>query len=203
MPTIPTDDVIPALAAIADEVILPRYQALHDGDVEEKSPGELVTVADREAEIRIAAVLRGLRPDATVIGEEAVAADPSLLDALKTDGACWLIDPVDGTQNFVDGKREFAVMVALVEAGETVASWVWCPLDRVAYVAVRGGGAYRNGVRQHVPAPPHALEALRGAVDDPAAPPALAEIRGAVLGKFLDPEQRAGGQDHRSARGEL
>jgi len=191
MPTIPTDALIPALAAIADEVILPRYRALHEGDVVEKSPGEVVTVADREAEVRIAAVLRGLRPDATVIGEEAVEEHPGLLDALKTDGACWLIDPVDGTQNFVDGKREFAVMVALVEAGETVASWVWCPLDRVAYVAERGGGAYRNDVRQHVPTPPHALEALRGAVDDPAPPPALAEIRGAVLGKFLSPEQRA------------
>lgn len=198
MPTIPTDAIIPALAAIADEVILPRYQALHDGEVEEKSPGELVTIADREAEIRIADVLRGLRPDATVIGEEAVEGNPGLLDALKTDGACWLIDPLDGTQNFVNGKREFAVMVALVEAGETVASWVWCPLDRIAYVAERGAGAFRNGERQRVPLAPHALNEIRGAVDDPAglhdhraAPDALKEVRGAVLDKFLSPDQRA------------
>jgi len=172
--TIPTDEIIPALAAIADEVILPRYQALHDGEVEEKSPGELVTVADREAEVRITEVLRALRPDATVIGEEAVETHPGLLGALKTEGACWLVDPLDGTQNFVSGRRAFAVMVALVESGETVASWVWCPLDRIAYVAERGAGAFRNGVRQRIPAAPHALE----------------EIRGAVLGKFLDAEQR-------------
>lgn len=182
MPMIPTDAIIPALAVIADEVILPRYQALHAGEVEEKSPGELVTIADREAEIRIADVLRELRPDATVIGEEAVEGNPGLLDALKTDGACWLIDPLDGTQNFVNGRREFAVMVALVEAGETVASWVWCPLDRIAYVAERGAGAFRNGERQHVPPAPHALNAMRGALD---------EIRGAVLDKFLSQEQRA------------
>lgn len=195
MPDIPTDAIIPALAAIADEVILPRYQALHDGEVEEKSPGELVTVADREAEVRIAEVLRGLRPDATVIGEEAVEATPGLLDALKTDGTCWLIDPLDGTQNFVDGRRAFAVMVALVEAGETVGSWVWLPLDRVAYVAERGSGAYRNGVRQQVPPSPFAQMELRGAVDgaflDAEQKAALAALRGAVLGKFLSPEQRA------------
>ncbi|MGC4105276.1 MAG: inositol monophosphatase [Thermomicrobiales bacterium] len=191
MPAIPTDAVIPELATIADEVILPRYQSLHDGEVEEKSPGELVTVADREAEIRIAAVLRDLRPDATIIGEEAVETNPGLLDALKTSGACWLIDPLDGTQNFVNGKRAFAVMVALVEAGETVASWVWLPLDRVAYVAERGSGAYRNGVRQHVPPPP---TEIRGAVDGvfltEEQDVALALIRGSVLTKFLNVEQR-------------
>lgn len=174
VPAIPTDDIIPALAAIADEVILPRFQALHDGEVEEKSPGELVTIADREAEVRVADVLRGLRPDATVIGEEAAAADPGLLNALKTDGACWLIDPLDGTQNFVNGRPEFAVMVALVEAGHTVASWMWSPLDRVGYVAERGAGAFRNGVRQHIPP----------------APNTVSELRGAVLGKFLTPRQR-------------
>ncbi|MGC4192026.1 MAG: inositol monophosphatase [Thermomicrobiales bacterium] len=179
MPTIPTDDIIPALAAIADEVILPRHQALHDGEVEEKSPGELVTIADREAEVRIAEVLHALHPDAVVIGEEAVETNPGLLAALKTDAICWLIDPLDGTSNFVNGRREFAVMVALVKARETVASWVWCPLDRIAYVAERGAGAFRNGTRQQVPPAPHALS----------------EIRGAVLGKFLNPEQRAAGAE--------
>ncbi|MGB3327600.1 MAG: inositol monophosphatase family protein, partial [Thermomicrobiales bacterium] len=198
MPTIPTDAIIPALATIADEVILPRFRALHAGEIEEKSPGELVTVADREAEIRIAAVLRALRPDATVIGEEAVANHPGLLDALKADGACWLIDPLDGTQNFVEGRTTFAVMVALVEAGETVASWMWRPLERIAYVAERGSGAFRNGERQRVPAAPPGLASIRGTVDDPAGRPAadatatpLHEMRGAVLGRFLSPAQRA------------
>jgi fructose-1,6-bisphosphatase/inositol monophosphatase family enzyme len=177
------DEVIPALTAIADAVILPRFRALQAGEVEEKSPGEVVTIADREAEIRIAAVLRGLRPDAVVIGEEAVAECPALLAAMETEAACWLIDPLDGTQNFVNGSADFAVMVALVEGGETVASWMWMPLDRVAYVAERGAGAFRNGERQQVDVLTNVptLADLHGVVDVP----------GAVLDRFLTAEQRA------------
>lgn len=183
MPDMPIDEVIPALAAIADEVILPRFRALQAGEVEEKSPGEVVTIADREAEHRISAVLRELRPDAVMIGEEAVAESPALLGALETDAACWLVDPLDGTQNFVNGSADFAVMVALVEAGETVASWMWMPLERIAYVAERGAGAYRDGERQRVvvPASVPSLADLQGVVDVP----------GAVLDRFLTAEQRA------------
>lgn len=183
MPRSPMDDVIPALEAIADEVILPRFRALQAGEVEEKSPGEVVTIADREAEARIAAVLGELRPDAVVIGEEAVAGHPHLLGALESDATCWLIDPLDGTKNFIEGSPDFAVMVALVEAGETVASWIWRPIERIAHVAERGAGAFCNGERQHVALPVHvpALADLSGVVDVP----------GAVLSRFLTPEQRA------------
>jgi len=183
VPRIPIDDVIPALVAIADEVILPRFRALQTGEVEEKSPGEVVTIADREAEVRIAEVMRALLPDAVVIGEEAVADDPALLDVLESDATCWLVDPLDGTQNFVNGSPDFAVMVALVAAGEAVASWMWRPVERIAYVAERGAGAYRDGERQHVSvlADVPALADLSGVVDVP----------GAVLSRFLTADQRA------------
>jgi fructose-1,6-bisphosphatase/inositol monophosphatase family enzyme len=80
-----TDSLISELAKIADDVILPRYLALKDGDIEEKSPGEFVTIADREAEECITCYL-----DAIMISEEAVGLQSSLTDALKTDATCCL-----------------------------------------------------------------------------------------------------------------
>jgi len=179
-----TDRLIPIMSSIADEVIVPRFRALAEGEVDEKSPGELVTIADREAEIRLTEALTELLP-VPVVGEEAVETHPSLLNALANDGRCWLVDPLDGTANFVAGKETFAVMIALVEAGETIASWIWLPLTRIAYVAERGNGAYRNGVRLTIPTATSDPAAIRGAIDDPTT------YRGAILQKFLTPEQRA------------
>lgn len=134
------------LREVGREVVLPRHRQLRSGEVEEKAPGDLVTVVDREAERRITAALDGL-----VIGEEAVAAEPSLLHALPTADRCWLVDPLDGTHNFVEGSDDFAVMVALVERGDTVASWVHRPVDDVTWVAERGGGTWRDGNRVTLP----------------------------------------------------
>lgn len=136
------------LREVGRDVVLPRHRQLRSGEVEEKAPGDLVTVVDHEAERRITAALDGL-----VVGEEAVAADPSLLDALPTADRCWLVDPLDGTHNFVEGGDDFAVMVALVERGDTVASWIHRPLDDVTYVAERGSGAWRDGTRLTLPQP--------------------------------------------------
>lgn len=158
----------------AESAIVPRFRALAEGEVLEKTPGEVVTVADREAEDLIAPRLRGLI-DAPVVGEEAAAADPGLVDALRQAPAAWVVDPLDGTANFVAGRPEWAVMAALVRGGRTVAAWIIRPSDGRAYVGELGSGAWRNGVRiQRAPAPA-----------DPA------ELRGAVLTRFLDPAARA------------
>jgi fructose-1,6-bisphosphatase/inositol monophosphatase family enzyme len=168
------DDVTSILREVAETVILPRFRTLGADEVTEKSPGELVTVADREAEELITPRLRGLR-DVPVVGEEAAAADPGLIDALRSAPAAWLVDPLDGTSNFVDGHTEFAVMAALVEAGEPVASWIVQPVTGRVYVAEHGSGAWRDGERvRRAPAP---------------AEPA--HIRGAALTRFLSPDDRA------------
>ncbi|MCC5580114.1 inositol monophosphatase [Microtetraspora sp. AC03309] len=158
----------------AEIAILPRFRALADGEVAEKSPGEVVTVADREAEELISRRLRGV-VDAPVVGEEAAAGDPRLLMALREAPVAWLVDPLDGTSNFVAGRSEYAVMAALVRDGETVAAWIVRPAEGYVYVAERGSGAWRDGVRvRREPAP-----------TDPAA------LRGAALTRFLDPPAKA------------
>ncbi len=82
----------------------------------------------------------------TIVGEEAAHADPALLDRLG-DALCWIVDPLDGTNNFAKGKPPFGVLVALSEAGETVAGWIYDPLSGRFCHAARGEGAYVDGER--------------------------------------------------------
>lgn len=158
-----SDDILALLRATADEIIRPRFCALGEGQVEEKEPGDLVTIADREAEAVIAERLRQEFPEALVIGEEATAADPSLTDALGQAEHAFTIDPVDGTRNFVEGVPDYAVMLGELRAGEAVRAWIWLPEHEVAYVAEAGAGVLRNGERL-TPIPRSADPAgLRGA----------------------------------------
>ena len=135
------------LQDVAAEVINPRFRALADEQVSEKNPGDLVTIADHESEALITAALHAAYPEAVVLGEEAVAADASLLDAFAAADHGFTVDPVDGTKNFVHGSPDHAVMVAEVIAGEITRGWIWQPQHENAYVAERGAGAWLNGER--------------------------------------------------------
>ena len=140
-----THALTPAILSImqdaATRAILPRYQQLAEGEIITKSPGELVTVADREAEVLLFAGLAKLLPEAALVGEEACDADPALLDRLG-DALCWIVDPIDGTHNFAQGQPPFGVMIALAEAGETIAGWIYDPLSGRLCHAHRGAGAF-------------------------------------------------------------
>ena len=142
-----TDDVLILLKDVAEEVINPRFRALAADQITEKNPGDLVTVADREAEVRITQVLRRAYPDALVLGEEASAADATLLDRFRSAEHAFTVDPVDGTKNFVHGSSDHAVMVAELRGGDVVRSWIWQPQHERAYVAERGAGAWLDGER--------------------------------------------------------
>lgn len=161
------DQVAAIIREAAEEAILPRFRQLLETEVEEKSPGELVTIADRDAEVLISRQLLDLLPGSSVVGEEAAAADPALLDKVGA-GAVWLVDPLDGTSNFVQGRSEFAVLVALVQDGETVASWQFSPTSGVLHTAQKGAGAFIDGAR----------------IRTTAARP-LSQCRGAILTRFL------------------
>lgn len=142
-----SDAVLTMLREVAAEVITPRFRALAEGEVMEKNPGDLVTIADREAEVLITARLEAAWPDATVVGEEATAENPTLLDGLDRLDHWFTVDPVDGTKNFVHGSPDHAVMVAEVRAGQLVRSWIWQPEHGRAFVTERGAGAYADGER--------------------------------------------------------
>ncbi|MFJ8691323.1 inositol monophosphatase family protein [Streptomyces roseolilacinus] len=132
-------------AAAADEV-MPRWRQLAAHEVDEKSgPHDLVTIADREAETRLTGSLTALLPGSVVVGEEGVHADPGVYDAVRGDAPVWIVDPVDGTRQFVHGEPGFCTLVALARHGRLLASWTYAPALGEMAVAVRGGGARLNG----------------------------------------------------------
>jgi fructose-1,6-bisphosphatase/inositol monophosphatase family enzyme len=143
------DRISSIIREVALTEILPRFRRLNHGDVREKGPGDLVTVADEAAERQLTERLMALDPTSDVIGEEAVAADATVLGRIFDDAPVWIIDPVDGTSNFAAGKPTFGIIVAYARRGETVAGWIHDPCgDRMA-TAVKGQGAWLDGERMH------------------------------------------------------
>ncbi|MEV0896484.1 inositol monophosphatase family protein [Actinoplanes sp. NPDC049802] len=173
MPDQVLDRVAELVREVAHTVVLPRFRRLADDEVRQKSPGDLVTIADQESERALTRGLTALLPGSVVVGEEAVAADPAVRDRIDGSGAVWIVDPVDGTNNFAAGKTPFCVMVALVRDGHTCAAWILDVVGDHLTVAEAGSGAYRDGVR------------VKTRTDDPGA----AELRG-VISQYLPRDLR-------------
>ena len=191
------DQVGELLRSTAAAVVMPRFAALEPGDVAMKGANDPVTIADREAEAMIGVGLQSLLPHARIVGEEACAANPALVDDLD-QGTVWIVDPIDGTANFAAARAPFAMMVALLERGEPIGSWILDPLrDRLA-VAQCGGGAWIDGerVRSGPSSPP--LDQLRGIVSEAFLPPdrqdLIDRIRAGV--GSVEPTARCAGHEY-------
>jgi fructose-1,6-bisphosphatase/inositol monophosphatase family enzyme len=173
------DRLAAILKQAAQEEIMPRFRRLDEGTIKTKSGAfDLVTEADVGAERVITAAIKAHRPDYLVIGEEAVAANPKLLESSLEDRIVIYVDPVDGTANFAGGLPLFAVMAAVVENGETVAGLIYDPLGDDVLMAERGCGAFLvfpdgRSVRQKF-----------------ADPVPLADMGGLASTTYLPPEQR-------------
>ncbi|MFB7650075.1 inositol monophosphatase family protein [Streptomyces sp. NPDC056084] len=163
------DDFLAGDLAVVEEAvrkaaaaeIMPRFRQLAAHEIVEKNgPHDLVTVADRLAEEHLTAALTALLPGSVVVGEEAVHADPAVYGALGEDTPVWIVDPVDGTRQFVRGEAGFCTLVALAHRGEVLASWTFAPALYELAVAVRGRGATLNGkpLQAGSPAPDAVLD---------------------------------------------
>ncbi|GGJ54920.1 inositol monophosphatase [Streptomyces brasiliensis] len=156
-----------AVRKAAAAEILPRFRRLADHEIDQKSgPHDLVTDADRLAERYLTEVLGALLPGSVVVGEEAVHADPATYDAIQGDAPVWIVDPVDGTRQFVHGDPGFCTLVALAHHGVVLASWTYAAARGQLATAVRGRGAYLDGVRLLAGAPEPGRE-LRIATSHP------------------------------------
>jgi fructose-1,6-bisphosphatase/inositol monophosphatase family enzyme len=132
------------MRAASDTAIVPRYQQLSADQIVEKAADDMVTVADGEAEAILSERLAALLPEAAVVGEEAVHAAPEIVHRID-NGLAWIIDPLDGTNNFALGKPPFGVLVALSDGGRTVGGWILdCLTGRFCY-ALEGKGAWIDG----------------------------------------------------------
>jgi 3'(2'), 5'-bisphosphate nucleotidase len=128
-------DVAIRLARQAGEAIMGYYQT--GLDVLEKAGGEPVTVADRAADDLIARGLRAAFPCDALLTEESDD-DLSRLEKERV----WIVDPLDGTTEFVDETGEFSVQIALALHGQPVLGVIYQPAAQRLYHAVQGGGAY-------------------------------------------------------------
>ena len=118
---------------------LQHWQSVKSGDIVDKGLNQLVSFVDKESEQRLMDGLSAILPGSCFIGEEF---NP---DSVLSDEPTWIIDPLDGTTNFLHGLPVFAVSVALWDSGDTQLGMVHAPAMCETFTAVRGGGAYFNG----------------------------------------------------------
>ena len=111
-------------------------------EVAKKPDDTPVTQADREAEQAIVEILGRAFPDCGVLGEE--------FGGRGTKEVRWIIDPIDGTKNFVRGIGIWATLIALEERGEVTVGVIHNPVTAELYTARRGAGAFLNGERIRV-----------------------------------------------------
>lgn len=131
------DDTVQITRA-AGAAIMRYYRAAFD--VRDKAPDNPVTDADLAADTLLREQLLTLLPEAGWLSEE-TADNPARLDRQLV----WVVDPLDGTKEFVLGIPEFAVSVALVEAGRPIIGVIYNPASAELYTAERGAGVRYNG----------------------------------------------------------
>jgi myo-inositol-1(or 4)-monophosphatase len=152
---VPDEDLLEIARSVAGEAGALAARLRREG-VEvagtKSSPIDVVTAADEASEALIRGRLADLRPDDGFLGEESGA-------ERGTSGLTWVVDPIDGTVNYLYGLPNWSVSIAVVEGEPDPASWrtlagvVAAPALGETYWATAGGGAYRNGDRLAVRAP--------------------------------------------------
>jgi 3'(2'), 5'-bisphosphate nucleotidase len=128
---------VEAVAGQAAALILEVYAT--DFEVQGKADASPVTLADERAEACIVTALRRLTPTVPVVAEEAVARG----EVPAVGGSFWLVDPLDGTREFVSGNGEFTVNIALVEDGVPTLGVVQVPVQGRLYAGLAGQGAWQ------------------------------------------------------------
>ncbi|RJG47601.1 inositol-1-monophosphatase [Motilimonas pumila] len=125
----------------AGDLIAKAYEQFDNVEVEQKGLNDFVTNLDKEAEQAIIYTIRKSYPDHSIIAEES-----GELEGADTDHQ-WVIDPLDGTTNFIKGIPHFAVSIALLVKGKIEQAVVYDPIRNELFTASRGAGAQLNGYR--------------------------------------------------------
>lgn len=141
-PTLDELDFVADLSLQAGEIVMSHFDtAMEVGD----KKGEPVTAADRQSNALIVRELRARFPGDEILAEESLVTN----DRWRTAERLWIVDPLDGTSDFVAGRVGFAVMIGLAVRGRPVLGAVHCPLAKRTFLGLVGEGAqeHRDGVR--------------------------------------------------------
>ena len=132
-------DQVETVARSGARALMPFWRSLKPDEISEKSRNDLVTAADRAAEEAILAEIGSRFPDHAILAEE------SGWTRRSDDRPTWIVDPLDGTTNFVHGIPQFAVSVAVAVAGRVEFGVIFDPVKQDLFRAARGAGATWNG----------------------------------------------------------
>jgi len=119
-------------------ILLKYWETLGKDDADLKARNDWVSAADRESEQAIVDAIREHRPDDAFLGEE------SGMTAGRAANRVWIIDPLDGTSNYLQHFPIWSISIALRENGETETALIYEPLREIFFTATRGGGAFRH-----------------------------------------------------------
>src|SRR4030066_1505537 len=125
-------------AKLAGEVILNSIGGLTKEDINQKQASDFVTKVDIESENVIIRTIRESFPPHSILAEE------SLKDNKERDGFQWIVDPLDGTTNYIHGYPVFSVSIALAVKGDIIAGVILDPLRNELFTAEKGKGAFLN-----------------------------------------------------------
>jgi myo-inositol-1(or 4)-monophosphatase len=131
-------------ARLGAVILLKHWEQLGKEDADLKSRNDWVSRADRESEAAIVAFIGEHRHDDAILGEEGG------ISAEGTSGRTWIIDPLDGTSNYLQHFPVWSISIGLKTGDEITAGVVYEPLRDLFFTAERGAGAFRNGDRMHV-----------------------------------------------------
>lgn len=135
-------NILPEVLKLCKEVgafQLQHLQKVGVEAIEEKTANQLVSFVDKTSEEMLVNGLKALLPESTIIGEES-APDNRVLSR-----ETWIIDPLDGTTNYLHGLPVFSISVALFVDGQPELAVVECPALKESFTAARGNGAHLNG----------------------------------------------------------
>lgn len=145
--------------------------------ITQKQPGDVASAIDLEAEMLIRDVVLKYFPDHRFVGEESGG-------AVHSGGPQWVVDPLDGTANYLRGYPQYAVSIALVDDAEPVLGVVFDPCRNEFFGAIRGRGAVLNGQRIQCAAPRRPIESMAATVFPKPTSPRMAQYMG-ELGRVL------------------
>jgi len=132
-------------ARIGAAVLLGHWEHLGKEDADIKSRNDWVSRADRESERAIISFLHHPFPSHGMLGEEG---GMSVADSMN--GRTWIIDPLDGTSNYLQHFPFWSISIGLKDGDEVIAATIYEPLRDLFFTAERGAGAFRNDQRMHV-----------------------------------------------------
>ncbi len=150
------------VALKAGGIILSYADRMDMAGVENKTDGSPVSHADREAEILIHKSLNEILPGIPVIGEEAAAG--KTLPDIENAEYFWLVDPLDGTREFVTGGKDYTVNIALIKSGVPILGVIYAPAHDVLYAGHGPGTSVRHNVESGTDKPINVRPPPRGGI---------------------------------------